>query len=70
MNIAKSLHGKPYLDEHKNIPYSYDLMTGVFTFEDGSKAKLLVRFEKCEPYMTAALSTSSHKRVREWLEVI
>jgi hypothetical protein len=63
MTIARSLHDKPFVivPELGKI-YHED---GVYIFEDGSKATVVVRFHKVDPFL-AGVVTSSLKEVPYW----
>jgi hypothetical protein len=65
--IAEQLHGRDEsysLDDMGQIVF--DPTTLVYTFKDGSQAKLITSFNECEPYVTASLSTMSKVPVRNW----
>lgn len=64
MNIAESLNGT--LVDYGKIESKWSVDNLVYTFEDGSKARQIVEFLRCEPYQTASLSTSSHLQIFRW----
>lgn len=64
--ISDDLHGKR-VDE-VSIKTVYDPKTNLFTFEDGSYARMITKFEDCEPYVSSALSTISVRPYRIWVK--
>lgn len=68
MTIAQSLHGRR-VEILKDVDFKFDPSTLIYTFEDGSRAKVITRMEDCEPYQTASLTTMSKRPYKEWMEV-
>lgn len=67
--IAQKLDGC-----HAEIEYKgrvdFDPKTLIHTFEDGSQAKLITRFEEVPAHLTKALSTSTKKEIRYWKALV
>lgn len=66
--IAQKLDGKEVDNGNKIIvgETAFDPTTLIHTFNDGSKAKIITRFEIVAPFMTKSLSTSDKKHVKYW----
>lgn len=63
MTIAESLNGKRF--EGYEDTYILDTKTGIWSFPDNSRARLISRVEKCEPYIEFGI-TKSFKEVKFW----
>jgi hypothetical protein len=63
MTTAEQLNNQ----QVEEIPeHQFDPSTGIYTFTDGSRAKILTRLRECKPRITASLSTSSVESVYVW----
>jgi hypothetical protein len=64
MTLAQSLDGKLVSPVERENSF-YDKMAGVYTFGDGSKAKIITYFEPCEPRLVGAV-TVINNRIYKW----
>ena len=64
--IAQSIHDKSVDDTKIEGEIGFDPTNLIFTFHDGSKAKVIQRMESCKPFLSKGLSTMSHESVGYW----
>lgn len=64
--ISDNLHGKRVDDI--TVRAVYDPKTNLFTFEDGSYARMITKLENCEPHLSSTLSTISVRPYKVWVK--
>lgn len=70
MTTAERLHDSRMIPEEVvSGSVRYEPQTGIYTFPDGSCAKLITRYVDCPAYQSAALSTMSKKPVKYWMKI-
>ena len=66
LTIAQRYDSQP-LESYEG-PVVYSSITGIYTFPDGSKAKVITKIETCKPYMKLGVTTSK-KEVKYWVAI-